>query len=412
MTASLRPVPLKRPMVGRDPSEDDRASTPLELFYDLVFVVAVGSAAAGLHHALSTGEATQGILAFLVIFFSIWWPWVNFTWFASAYDTDDVVYRVLTFVQMVGILIVTAGVPAVYEGFDFRIGVTGYVVMRLALVALWLRAAHDDPAGRSTALRFAVGVGGVQVLWVLRLGIDGPLGLVLFLLFGLGELLVPVWAERSGGRPTPWNASHVTERYGGFTIIVLGECILAATTAIQAAVQDEGVSAPLLGVALGGLLLVFGAWWAYFKHESHLAQLRGSGLSAFVWGYGHYVVFASVAALGAGLQVAADETHETIALGPTAAAMTVAIPISIYLVAVAAIHQRETTAATRIGIGAAGLVLIGIALATPALGLSLAIPLMGVVVAALIVVSRIRDASETPAAEPRTAETEGELAAP
>ncbi|HEY3165073.1 MAG TPA: low temperature requirement protein A [Candidatus Limnocylindrales bacterium] len=412
MTASPRPVPLKRPMSGRDPNESDRGSTPLELFYDLVFVVAVGAAAAGLHHSLSTGEVTRGILGFLVVFFSIWWPWVNFTWFASAYDTDDVVYRVLTFVQMVGILIVTAGVPAIFEGNDFRIGVIGYVVMRLALVSLWLRAALEDPAGRSTALRFAIGVGGMQVLWVIRLGIDGPLGLVLFVLFGFGELLVPVWAERSGGRPTPWNARHVTERYGGFTIIVLGECILAATTAIQAAVQDEGVSAPLLGVAFGGLLLVFGAWWAYFKHESHLAQLRGSGLSAFVWGYGHYVVFASAAALGAGLQVAADETHEVIALGPTAAAMTVAIPISIYLVAVAAIHQRETTVATRVGIGGAVVVLIGIALATPALGLSFAIPLMGVVVAGLIVLSRIRDARGEPAPEPRAAETERELAAP
>jgi low temperature requirement protein LtrA len=82
------------------------------------------------------------------VFFAIWWAWVNFTWFASAYDTDDVAYRLLTFVQIVGVLILAAGVPAAFVHGDFTVMTIGYVVMRVALVTQWLRAAHGDPSGR------------------------------------------------------------------------------------------------------------------------------------------------------------------------------------------------------------------------------------------------------------------------
>jgi low temperature requirement protein LtrA len=180
--------------------------------------------------------------------------------------------------------------------------------MRLALVALWLRAAAEDPPGRATARRFALGIGLVQVLWILRLWLVPPWAILGFVVLGIAELLIPVWAER-GGRPTQWHADHIAERYGLFTIIVLGECILATTTAIQAALADGGLSAGLLGVAVGGLLLVLAGWWAYFKNSTHIAERRGSARYAFAWGYGHVIVFASAAALGAGLQVAADETQ-------------------------------------------------------------------------------------------------------
>ena len=89
-------------MPGRDPDEAHRSSTPLELLFDLCFVVAVAQAAGALHHDLSAGEIGHGLVSYLVVFFTIWWPWMNFTWFASAYDTDDVAYRLLTFVQIAG----------------------------------------------------------------------------------------------------------------------------------------------------------------------------------------------------------------------------------------------------------------------------------------------------------------------
>ena len=399
-------------MRGRDPNEPHRASSPLELFFDLCFVVAVSAASAGLHRALAAGHVAEGALGFIVVFFGIWWPWVNFTWFASAYDTDDVAYRLLTFIQMAGVLVVAAGVPSAFES-DFRVTVVGYVIMRLALVALWLRAAGDDPAGRPTALRFAVGIALLQVLWVHRIPIPAPIGIVLFIALGVAELLVPVWAERrSGGRPTRWHAEHIAERYGLFTIIVLGECLLATSTAIQAALADDGLSMSLLGVAFGGLLLVLAGWWAYFKHSTHIAERRESPAYAFAWGYGHVVVFASAAALGAGLQVAVDETHGRIALDPVLAAMTVAVPVSIYLLAVGALHASEASRTTFAMIGGGVGLVLAIAVAAPVIGLSLAVPLMGLVVVVLLAVGRIRDGARAPAVALQPVRSDGEALAP
>src|SRR3712207_9065994 len=94
---------------------------------------------------------------------------MNFTWFASAFDTDDGVYRLTTLVQMPGVLVLAAGVPAIAEDRDFGIVTLGYVVMRLAMVGQWLRAAASAPAFREPAPRYAVLVTVVQVLWLLRL---------------------------------------------------------------------------------------------------------------------------------------------------------------------------------------------------------------------------------------------------
>ena len=146
------------PMRSRSPEEEHRAATPLELFFDLVFVVAVAQAASRLHHGVAEAHVAESIISYMMAFFAIWWAWMNFTWFASAYDTDDVPYRLAVFVQITGALIMAAGVPRAFDEHDFSIATLGYVVMRLALVGQWLRAARSDPPRRATAYRFALGV--------------------------------------------------------------------------------------------------------------------------------------------------------------------------------------------------------------------------------------------------------------
>jgi low temperature requirement protein LtrA len=369
-------------MAGRDPTETHRASTPLELLFDLCFVVAVAQAAGALHHDLADGRVGHGVLSYLIVFFTIWWPWMNFTWFASAYDTDDVAYRLLTFIQITGVLVVTAGIPSAFERLDFSIMVVGYVIMRIALVGQWLRAAYEDPAGRGTTLRFAVGITVVQVAWALRLGIDPAWGTISFVALGIVELLIPIWAERSA-RPTPWHPEHVAERYGLFTIIVLGECVLAASTAVQLAIAAGGISAALIGVAFGGLVLVFSLWWSYFKHPAEIGRDRSLG-RAFAWGYGHYVVFAALAALGAGLQVAADATHEDVALAQEAVALSVAVPLAIYLGATAILHARSASRGILLPIPLAVALVLLVGLAAPRIGVPISVMAMGLVVAGLV----------------------------
>ncbi len=322
----------RRPMVARDPYEGHRTATPLELLFDLTFVVAVARAAAELHHALAEGHIGHAMAGYAMVFFGIWWAWMNFTWFASAYDTDDVPYRLLTLLQMSGVLVYAAGIPAAFERFDFTVVVIGYLVMRTALVAQWLRAAREHPEARSATLRYAVGVGCVQAAWVGWLWVPGPAGVWGFGVLAAAELAVPVWAEFRG-TPTTWHPGHITERYGLFTIIVLGEVVLATTTAVQSAVSshDSGLSAGVVLTAVAGVLLVFGLWWSYFKHSAE-GRLRRSLPSTLAWGYGHYAVFAAVAALGAGLQVVIDTLGHHSHVGPVAAALTVAVPVAVFLV--------------------------------------------------------------------------------
>jgi low temperature requirement protein LtrA len=148
-----------------------------------------------------------------------------------------------------------------------------------------------------------------------------------------------VFAERA--EPTTWHPRHITERYGLFTLIVLGESILAASMALRvASVDDDG--AALVVAAIAGLVIVFALWWLYFAGPAHdlLTSLR----AAILWGYGHYVVFASAAAVGAGLAVAVDHAAHKAHVSDTAAGYAVALPVALYLLSVWVLqirpHQR------------------------------------------------------------------------
>lgn len=338
-------MPLRFPMVGRDATEDHRVSTPLELFFDLTFVVAVAQAASALHHGVASGDTAGSIGTFPLAFFGIWWAWMNFTWFASAYDTDDVLYRVMVFVQMVGVLILAAGIPRAFDRADFGVITLGYVVMRLAMVSQWARAAAADDARRRCALRYAIGITVVQIGWVARLGLGDAAGLVAFVVLALAELAVPVWAEAAGR--TTWHPRHMAERYGLFTIIVLGESVLAATTGVQAAIDSDRAFAGLVPVIIGGLLIVFMMWWIYFEmpRERATEALRATFSArlggAFGWGYGHYFVFGAVAATGAGLAIAVDRAAGVSTLPRWEAGAFTTVPVTIYVLAVWLIHRRH-----------------------------------------------------------------------
>jgi low temperature requirement protein LtrA len=338
---------LIRPLGPRDPHEEHRVASPLELFTDLCFVVAVSQAAAAVHHAISAGQVGDGAVHFGLAFFAVFWAWLNFTWFGSAYDNDDLAYRLLTILQILGSLVLAAGIPRMFED-DFRLAVTGYVVMRVALVTQWLRVARHDPERRITALRYASGVVVVQVGWVCYLAVPHNLGVVVFLVLAACELVVPAWAERPS--MTPWHPHHIAERYSLFYIIVLGETILSSTIAIQAAL-DEGQVAHLVGLIVGGVPLVFSLWWLYFSREdADLLLDRGLAWN-MTWGFGHYFVFSSAAAVGAGLAVRVDHyTHHSEA-SDLLSALSVTLPTAVLVVAIYVFHlvqhdrSRQTIAA-------------------------------------------------------------------
>lgn len=311
--------------VVRDLDEPFRTATPLELFFDLTFVVAVSRASAALHHELAGGHVADGVLGFVAVFFAVWWAWMNYTWFASAHDSDDVPHRLLTLVQMAGALVLAAGVSDALEHGDWLVVTIGYVIMRVGLVTSWLRVARDAPEVRARSVRYAVGISALQALWLLRLALPTDWGWLAFVVLVACELAVPVWAERAWLRPI-FHPRHIDERYGLFTIIVLGESVLSAATGFQTALDEGGLTPELLAVGLGGLVLAFTAWWLYFDHPGHLAP---SPSEAFRWGYAHVVIFAALAAMGAGLHVATEAV--TGDAGARVAAMAVAVAVAGYL---------------------------------------------------------------------------------
>jgi low temperature requirement protein LtrA len=381
---------LRIRMRERSPDEPHRVSSPLELLFDLTFVVAVASITAQLAHGIATGHALDDLVPFLQVFFAIWWAWMNATWFASSFDTDDVPYRVLTMVQMAGVLVLAAGVPSAFEENDYRAITLGYLVMRIGLVAQWLRAGLEDAASRRTAVRYALGISVLQVGWFARLVLaetgvlPEPALLPVFLVLVVGELAVPRWAERT--RPTSWHPHHIAERYGLFVIILLGESVLAASTGVQAAsAAGAGVTGSFVTVALGGLVLLFALWWLYFLEPS------GEGLAhrrdrSFLWGYGHYGIFVALAAVGAGLEVAVEGTGHSLEVSATGVGYAVAIPVSVFLVLLWAVHApivRGPVISPPLLLGAAAVVLL-LPLATELVGLAAVVATVAGVCSSLV----------------------------
>ncbi|MFI6008392.1 low temperature requirement protein A [Streptomyces sp. NPDC051243] len=348
MTSSSTPAPdspraheSRRPLrrlTARGREEAHRTATPLELFFDLCFVVAIAQAGIQLVHAVAEGHAGEGILNYAMVFFAIWWAWMNFTWFASAYDNDDVLYRVVTLLQIAGVLVLAAGVSQAFEDHDFLAVWLGYLIMRLALVTQWLRAAlSSEGPERTMALRYAAGVLLCLVGWLGLVVLPEGARPWVFLVMAILELCVPPYAEKD--HPTSWHPRHIAERYGLFTIIVLGETIAAATVAVKTGIDESDELGELLPIAAGGLLIIFAAWWIYFVVPIH-GHLR-SNKQAFLWGYGHYLVFASAAAIGAGIEVAVEQAVGKAHISTLAASAAVTLPTALYLLTVWALHSRH-----------------------------------------------------------------------
>lgn len=242
-------------MRPRDPDEPHRTATPLELLFDLVFVVAVSLAAAQLHHALQEGHVGTALVGYPAAFFGIWWAWMN----------------------------------------------------------------------------FAIGIVAVQALWLLSLLLPSGLRLAGFVALALAEIAVPALAERRGPH-TPWHPEHVTERFGLFTIIVLGEVVLASANVFVEAVAEGEHLAELITLALAALMLVAAMWWIYFDRAQH--DRLDSLAASLRWGYGHYLVFASAGATAAGIELGVDRALARTELGSTAAGLALAVPVAIFLTAV------------------------------------------------------------------------------
>ena len=291
---------LSEPPRLRTLGEDDsRHSTWLELFFDLVFVVAVAQLGLELSHDVSAA----GFGWFLVYFVPVWWAWMGFTFYANRFDTDDLPYRLLVFVAMLGVAALATTVPAAFAGAP-RGFVLSYVFVRLVLLALYARAIRHVVEGRPVAVFYFRAFAAAVVFWVVSLEFDPP---GRYWLWGLA-LAIELSAPLVGWRlipSAPVDPRHAPERLGLLTIIVLGESVFA----VVLGVTDVTWSAEAILAAVGGFLCAAAFWWIYFEFvnpEYVFAALkrRGRQLRGLVFVYANFPVIAGLAALGIGVKLA------------------------------------------------------------------------------------------------------------
>ena len=336
-------------MRGRDPHEVHRAATPLELLFDLTFVIGFGVAADELASFLAHDHVWEGVIGFAFATYAVSWAWINFTWFASAYDTDDWVFRLATMVQMFGVIVLALGLPQMFESLvegdhvDNDVMVLGYVIMRVPMLFQWMRVARQDPERRRVAEGIIVTLAVSQTGWVVLALVETSVGAM----FAWAAVLVlvesggPILAERKSAGGTPWHPHHIAERYGLMVIITLGEGLLGTTVALLAVIGPDGpgwsTSLVLLGVS--GTALTFGMWWIYFVVPSGLL-LEAHRERSFGWGYGHIPLFGATVAVGAGLHVAAYYIEHDTHLSAVGTLATVAVPLAVYFVMLFVLYMQ------------------------------------------------------------------------
>ena len=390
----VTPAHRVRRMVGRDPHEAHRVATPLELLFDLTFVIAFGVAASELAHAMAANHVWAGLAAFGFCAFATCWAWINFTWFASAFDTDDWIYRLTTMLQMVGVIILALGIAPVYrsiedgEHVDNRVMVAGYVVMRIAMVFQWLRAASQDPGRRAACLAYAGAITIAQIGWIGVLIVHSSLTVTLALVAIMVciEMLGPWIAEtRKGG--TPWHAHHIAERYSLLAIIALGEGVVGTVASLSAVINEQGWTVDAALIVVAGVGLTFGMWWVYFVVPA-ADLLHAHREHSFRWGYGHIVIFGAIVATGAGLHVAAYFIEGEAKIGSVATVLTVAIPVGVYILGIFAIYLELVRSfdAFHIVLIVATVLVLAAAVALAAAGVTMAVCLLVVMLAPMVTV--------------------------
>ncbi|WP_110885934.1 low temperature requirement protein A [Deinococcus yavapaiensis] len=279
-----------------------RRATWLELFFDLVFVVAIGNLA----KVLLGKHDVSGVLVFLGLFVPVWWAWIGISYFVDKYQLPEVALRLLMLTQIAFSLGLAVGLLSVVKGHP-ELFVASYVGLRLTLTALhvWASRAHEE--GRELNAKYAAGFAIGTALWAASLAVDGSARYWIWGVAIVLEIVATVLAYTTSRR-IPAQVSHMDERFGLFTIIVLGESVIAVASGAKASGIESAWP-----VAAVGLMLAGAVWWLYFDRMDHsvidraLRSGRRALLRSFVYGYSHLAVFASIVATSMGVELAFED---------------------------------------------------------------------------------------------------------
>lgn len=290
---------LKRTVLRTAPGVfEERHATWLELFHDLAFVAVVGqiSFVLGEHFDVMT------ILRAGILFVPVWWAWVGEAFFLSRFDSDDLGQRILALVQIVLVAFLAVSVPGAFQG-DARAYAFTYASIRGVLVFKYVIAGWHIPRGRPLTTRYCLGFGLAAMLWVVSAGTPEWLRVLLWGLAIAIDICTPIFAVQQTLEIPP-DYSHLPERFGLFTIIVLGEAILAAVAGMNA--DRFGAATQIIGTL--GLVIAFCLWWIYFDgvkgHQVKIPRERKDIGRILIWMYSHLPLTFGIVLTAVGVKVA------------------------------------------------------------------------------------------------------------
>lgn len=293
---------LKRPRLRSiDAGGGERHASWFELFFDLVFVLAVANVA----KTLGGDFTPEGALRYVALFALAWWAWVGYTFYADRFESEETTFRLLMFAGMLAVAAFAVNVRGAFTDDGARAFALSYVAVRAVLIVLYVRAAYYVPLARELCVRYIIGFSFGSLLWVAAAFAPAPARYYLAAAGLAVELLTPFLALNIVNR-TPYDTSHIPERFGLFTIIVLGEAVVAAA---NGAAGVEWDAATMLTAAAA--FAVAGAlWWIHFDYVEDQG-LRSDNLAARnVYLYAHFFLVAGIVAAGLGAEHAITEAHK------------------------------------------------------------------------------------------------------
>jgi low temperature requirement protein LtrA len=296
-------IRIAPPQLRTKEAEGHRTATWLELFFDLAFVVAVAVIAG----RLVADVSWTGVASFFGYFALVWWLWASHTYYADRYDTDDLVYRLLAVAQMIAVAVIAAGLSPDVAG-STRAFSYGYAVSRWLLVVMYWRAYRHVEETRELVKGYLVGFGAAAVMWTASALVPDDARIVLWAAALAVDLATP-WVMRKQQARVPFDVSHLPERFGLFTILVLGESIAAVVTGLS---HSEWAVLPTTTAGIG-IGIATAMWWLYFDNARGSVVRRDASVRRTwrptVWIYTHLLLGAGLAASGVGIEIAVAEAE-------------------------------------------------------------------------------------------------------
>ncbi len=333
--------------------DEPRHVTWLEVFFDLVFVLAIAELAHYLHDHLTVA----GFFQFVFLFLPVWLVWSNYTYYADVFDIDSPRFRIAMLTAMLLSAALAVTIPNAMGSGSTEFAVV-YVALRALLVGLYVWAWHSSPDVRTAVGWHIAGFSTGVLIWAVLLLMPEP---IRFWIWGLGllvEFATPMLSQILALGKGPVQASHLPERFGLFTIVVLGESIVVAGVGVRASEwAPSSVIVAILGFCVIGCL-----WWLYFDRvidESEIERAFMSGIGrllvGFSWVYGHLVLYIALAVTAVGIELAIGEaTGARMERGPLIA---VCGGIGLSLLAITAVQSlsplslRKSAMIARLGVG-------------------------------------------------------------